>query len=376
MAGTTQKVKSGVLTRLDRTRQRTASAPAPAQQPFAVAETDENTRWLPVNLVRPMGSEWTDITEEARTQPRRHFDEEKMRLLSESLAADEQLIPILVREIAINAGGDIGYGIITGERRWRAAQAAGKEFILARIIRADQRKAFRLAVIEDAHNEKWNGVERGNAIKTLKADMEQELAEFLERAEPRGANVKLGPSYYKRMLEEAAENTPRWIDVAVRHAEESRRRPTVKWEDVSKVIGLEERMMRELVNLAELPDEIIADIEEGKLTDRQARAVLTVKDEADQKKLAREIQAQGLSSTAAAARAAALNNKKAPAPKKADDRRGRDPVAESLRPAVSLATSAANAFETITLTHDYRTSARKELKLLRRQLERMEKAVG
>ena len=51
-------------------------------------------------------------------QPRRHFDEEKLEELAQSIAERGLLQPIVVRKIGT------GYQIVAGERRWRAAQRA------------------------------------------------------------------------------------------------------------------------------------------------------------------------------------------------------------------------------------------------------------
>ncbi|MGB7243769.1 MAG: ParB/RepB/Spo0J family partition protein, partial [Sulfitobacter sp.] len=58
-------------------------------------------------------------------QPRRVFDEDKLRSLSESIAAQGVLQPITVQPK--NADGK--HLIIMGERRWRAAQLAGLKYI-------------------------------------------------------------------------------------------------------------------------------------------------------------------------------------------------------------------------------------------------------
>ena len=69
----------------------------------------DELRELPVELVSP-----------GRRQPRRRFDEERLRALAASLGDQGVLQPVLVRP---KAGGT--YELVAGERRWRAAQQAG-----------------------------------------------------------------------------------------------------------------------------------------------------------------------------------------------------------------------------------------------------------
>ena len=63
-------------------------------------------------------------------QPRKHFDEDSLAELAESIARHGVLQPILVRAV------DDGFEIIAGERRWRAAQKAQVHTIPA-LVRAD-----------------------------------------------------------------------------------------------------------------------------------------------------------------------------------------------------------------------------------------------
>lgn len=100
-----------------------------------------------------------------KDQPRRVFDEESLRQLSESIAAYGLIEPVAVRE----APGGF-YELIAGERRWRAAKAAGLSEIPAVIISADDRKAAEMALIENVQREDLNPVEEAQAYKKLIAD--------------------------------------------------------------------------------------------------------------------------------------------------------------------------------------------------------------
>src|SRR5689334_5087229 len=67
-------------------------------------------------------------------QPRKSFSEDSIRELADSLKEQGVLTPLLVRRI-----GD-GYELIAGERRWRAAQAAGLAEVPVIVREADDRK--------------------------------------------------------------------------------------------------------------------------------------------------------------------------------------------------------------------------------------------
>ena len=74
-----------------------------------------------------------ELIQRGRYQPRRHFDEEKLQELADSISAQGVVQPIVARPI--RGGGRIKYEIVAGERRWRAAQMAGLQTsALARLI--------------------------------------------------------------------------------------------------------------------------------------------------------------------------------------------------------------------------------------------------
>jgi ParB family transcriptional regulator, chromosome partitioning protein len=78
-------------------------------------------------------------------QPRKHFDEEALRSLAESIRERGVLQPIIVR---LDASG--GYELIAGERRWRAAQLAGRPMIPALVdATVDGAGSLELALIEN-----------------------------------------------------------------------------------------------------------------------------------------------------------------------------------------------------------------------------------
>ena len=99
------------------------------------------------------------------SQPRRHFDAAAMDDLIASVKAHGVLQPILVRPVA---GGR--FEIIAGERRWRAAQAAGLHEMPAVVRPLDDRTAFEIALIENIQRSDLNAVEEARGYKRLIED--------------------------------------------------------------------------------------------------------------------------------------------------------------------------------------------------------------
>jgi ParB family chromosome partitioning protein len=107
---------------------------------------------LPIELVRRNAD-----------QPRRHFDSEALQELAESIRERGIIQPILVRPLA-DAPGE--YQIVTGERRWRAAQLAGLHAIPALVRELDDLEVIELALIENIQRADLNALEeaRGYAV--------------------------------------------------------------------------------------------------------------------------------------------------------------------------------------------------------------------
>src|SRR5215475_13110818 len=95
-------------------------------------------------------------------QPRKHFDEEPLASLTASLKEQGLLQPVVVRK----ADGGNGFALIAGERRWRAAQAAGWKKIPA-LVRNDE-DPLELALIENLQRQDLNPLEEAEALLKLK----------------------------------------------------------------------------------------------------------------------------------------------------------------------------------------------------------------
>lgn len=131
---------------------------------------------LPISKVEPR-----------RDQPRYAFDEDALAELTESVRQYGVIQPITVR--AIDGGY---YQIIAGERRWRAARAAGLTEVPVRIIEADDRRAMELALVENLQREDLNPIEEARGFRTLMEDYgltQEEAASSVGKSRPAVANA-------------------------------------------------------------------------------------------------------------------------------------------------------------------------------------------
>lgn len=95
-------------------------------------------------------------------QPRKSFNADKLRELSESIAALGLLEPVLVRP-----DGD-RWLLIAGERRWRAARMAGLEVIPARVMDLGEIDAYVLSVAENVNRDDMTPMEESRAFAQLR----------------------------------------------------------------------------------------------------------------------------------------------------------------------------------------------------------------
>jgi len=109
-------------------------------------------------------------------QPRMHFDEESLVELADSIAEMGVLQPILVRPVD---GG--AYQLIAGERRWRAAQRAGRTTIPAIIRSTDDVTSVEQALVENLHRADLTALEEAAAYQQLIEDFELTHERVAER---------------------------------------------------------------------------------------------------------------------------------------------------------------------------------------------------
>ena len=100
--------------------------------------------------------------ESCSSQPRKHFDEESLQELADSITEHGIIQPLTVRKLASGY-----YQIIAGERRWRAARLAGLQEVPVIVMEADDRKAAELAMIENLQREDLNPMEEAAGFQSL-----------------------------------------------------------------------------------------------------------------------------------------------------------------------------------------------------------------
>jgi ParB family transcriptional regulator, chromosome partitioning protein len=173
-------------------------------------------------------------------QPRRLFQPDAASGLAESVRSLGVLQPVVVRPRA--AGG---YELIAGERRWRAACEAGMPTVPAVVRAAGDRDSLLLALVENVAREQLSAVEEARAYAILFDEFALSLGEVASRV--------------------------------------GRSKPSVS----------------NRVRLLELPQDVLALLERGELTEGHARSVLAVPDDEGRRRLARRIVDRGMSVRAA-----------------------------------------------------------------------------
>ncbi len=121
-----------------------------------------------------------------RNQPRKHFDDDALLALADSIRQSGVISPILV---ARDAGR---YTIIAGERRWRASRIAGLETIPAIVREWDDIKRQEAALIENIQREDLNPIEEAQGVHALMDECaltQEAVAERLGRSRPAIANL-------------------------------------------------------------------------------------------------------------------------------------------------------------------------------------------
>ena len=131
---------------------------------------------LPISQVEP-----------GLNQPRKRFEQGALDDLAESIRVLGIIQPLTVRRLATGY-----YQIIAGERRWRAAKAAGLEEIPAVIIEADDRKVMELGLIENLQREDLNPAEEARGYRTLMEDYgltQEQVAQQMGKSRPAITNT-------------------------------------------------------------------------------------------------------------------------------------------------------------------------------------------
>ena len=213
--------------------------PAPRKDlPAGITSDDDGTLWVSPNLLKPNPR-----------QPRQYFDEEKLAELTESVKREGILSPIIIEDAE-----DGSFYIIAGERRTRAARAAGLEKVPVQLRKYSDSRKLEVALIENIQRTDLNPVEEAEAymqLMQLEGITQEEVAEKVGKSRPAIANT---------------------------------------------------------LRLLKLPEEMRKALASGELSSGHARALLSVSEPAARQSLFKKIVSQGLSVRQAEKEAGELNN--------------------------------------------------------------------
>lgn len=156
-------------------------------------------------------------------QPRRSFDPARLEELAASITLEGVLQPIVVR---YDLEAD-RYVIVHGERRWRASNEAGQKTIPAIVREVDDTHRLIQQMMENILREDLNAVDRAQALRALKAQMED-----------------------------------------------------ASWEQVAAAVGIRRSRLFQLLGTEKLPEPFQEDIRTGRLSEKQSRALQGLSPEA------------------------------------------------------------------------------------------------
>ena len=135
-----------------------------AAKDTSLTPTEDQAVMVPINKVEPN-----------KEQPRKHFNEDALLELSESIKQMGIIQPIVVQD------RNSYYEIIAGERRWRAAKQAGLKKIPVIIKNYTEQEIVEISLIENIQREDLNPIEEAFAYKRLLTEFNLKQDEIAER---------------------------------------------------------------------------------------------------------------------------------------------------------------------------------------------------
>ena len=169
-------------------------------------------------------------------QPRTQFDQDALDALAASIETTGVVQPLLVRPLH-----DGSYELIAGERRWRAAKQAGLDKVPAVVRDSEQAERLQVALIENMVREDLNPIDEARACAAL--------------------------------IEELG----------------------VSKEDLARRVGRSRPAVSNLIRLLDLPDELLALLESGELSEGHGKALLAAQGNDVRRRLGREAARHGWS---------------------------------------------------------------------------------
>lgn len=119
-------------------------------------------------------------------QPRKHFDEEKLNELAQSIHEHGIFQPVILKQSVQ------GYEIVAGERRCRAASIAGLQEVPAILVEFTDQQMLEIALLENIQREDLNAIEEAQAYSTMMKKLnltQEELAKRVGKSRAHIANT-------------------------------------------------------------------------------------------------------------------------------------------------------------------------------------------
>ena len=192
------------------------------------------------------------------TQPRIHFDEDKIIALCESIKKHGVLQPIVLRK-----DEDGKYMIIAGERRYRASIMAKKQEIPAIIKNIPIKEVMEIALVENLQRENLNIIEEGKAYKNLIEEYhstQEEIAELVGKSRPYITNTM-------RLLN-LSEEVKKYIEL--NKISPGHGKALLRVSDEMKQIELAQRIINENLSVRKTEEIVKNIVEDKKITREEA----------------------------------------------------------------------------------------------------------
>lgn len=174
-------------------------------------------------------------------QPRHKINPKEVRELADSIKEHGMIQPLIVTPAASSTADELHFQLIAGERRWAASKLAGLERVPVIVRGATPQEMLELALVENIQRADLNPLEEASA--------------------------------YKQLVEDFG----------------------LTQEQVATKVGKDRVTVANALRLLKLPKDIQAAIADEKISEGHARAILTVLDEKQQKRLLRSVTELGLS---------------------------------------------------------------------------------
>ena len=117
---------------------------------------------VPIEITQTSNNVDISLVEANKNQPRKHFDEEKIKELADSIVSHGVVQPIIVNKIT-----DGKYQIIAGERRFRACKLAGLKTIPVVVKELSQKDILEIALIENIQRQELTAIEEAEGFQQL-----------------------------------------------------------------------------------------------------------------------------------------------------------------------------------------------------------------